>query len=264
MDCKSQVKIDFQSENGFKNALRGTWILKSYKDSIEKGQTPVMIHALLTGINEFNYNPYKKYSNIFPEDSSYYVFISEKENFIQMGYSIKFDLVIDSITIIEKDISSYYDTVEKKWKDKLVGPKNIGKLSMSTYKNDTIMNLVFINDNFGVNKIELIKCINYDQLINNKFIAGIYCIENDTTKLIYFSSNGNVTGLGKIDKTLLKADQYYVSVGYFSDNRDNLVFQRAGSESIFPCFYWTKSGYDLILGTTKNNKEFDYKLIKIR
>jgi hypothetical protein len=166
--------------------------------------------------------------------------------------------------IIEKDISSYYDTVEKKWKDKLVGPKNIGKLGISTYKNDTIINLTLINDNFGVDKIELIKCIDYDQLINNMFITGTYSIDDDTTKLINFSSNGNVSGLGNLDKSLLKVDQYYVSIGYLTDNRNNLSFQRTGYDSIFPCFFWTKFGDDLILESTKIKEEFDYKLIKIK
>ncbi|RKD86558.1 hypothetical protein [Mangrovibacterium diazotrophicum] len=262
-DCKSQGNIDFQSENDFKNALHGTWILKSYRDSIEKGQTPAMIHDLLNGINRFYYNPGKKYSNIFPQDSSYFVFIDSKENFIQMGYSIKFDLKNDSVTIIEKDISSYYDTVDKKWKDKFIGPKNIGKISISTYNNDTLMSLSTI-ENSQTNEIELIKYVDYDQLINNKFIDGTYYVENDTTKLICFSSNGYVSGLVNLDKSLFKADQYYISVGYFSDNRDNLCFQRTGHESIFPCFYWTKLGNDLILEKQTINKDkIDYKLIKI-
>lgn len=263
-DCKSQGNIDFLSENNFKDALRGTWILKSYRDSIEKGQTPAMIHDLLTGIHRFYYNPDKKYSNIFPQDSSYFVFLDSEKNFIQIGYSIKFDLTNNTITIIEKDISSYYDTDENKWKDKFIGPKNIGKISISTHNNDTIMSLS-MNENSGINEIELIKYIDYDQLINNKFIAGTYYVKNDTTKLISFSSNGYVSGLMNLDKSILKADQYYVSVGYFSTNRDNLCFQRAGHESIFPCFYWTKLDNDLILRKqTINETEIEYRLIKIK
>jgi hypothetical protein len=263
-DCQSQVKIDFQTENEYKKALHGTWILKSYRDSIEKGKTPAMISSLLTGIHKFYYNPDKKYSNVFPKDSSYYVFIYTMENFLENGYSIQFDLEIDSISVIEKSISSYYDTAEKKWIDKPLISNIIGKLALSTERNDTLMNLT-IFDNSGIHKKLLVKYMDYDQLINRQFITGCYYVNNDTTKLVKFLVNGKVSGLENIDMNLSNIDKYFVSVGYFGYNNDNLCFELTGKQSLFQCFYWTKLGDDLLLRKEKTNKyEIDYKLKRLK
>lgn len=259
-ECRSQVKIDFQTENDFKSALKGTWILKSYRDSIVNGKTPSMISNLLIGMHKFYYNPDKKYSNIFPKDSSYYVFMYTMENFVENGYSIRFNLESDSISVIEKNISSYYDKTEKKWIDKPLISNVIGKLALSIEKNDTLMNLT-IFDISGIHQKLLVKYLDYDQLINRQFIASCYYVNNDTTKLVNFLINGKVFGLENIDRNLSNVDKYFVSVGYFGDNNDNLCFELTGKQSLFQCFYWTKLGDDLILRKEKTSKSvIDYKL----
>jgi hypothetical protein len=270
-------KIIFQNEYQFKMSLKGTWILRSYRDSIKSGVTPQNICNLLNGSYRFFYDPTIKYSSFFPEDSSYYVFIDSKENnqiindstsnydfeySKQSGYTINLNLNNSSAQIIKKEITSFYDTHLGKWKDSIVEPKIIGKLYLTTFKNDTLVNLEFANDTIG-DKTILVKSENYDILLNKKFIAGSYTVKDDgSNKQIIFTESGLVSGLGLLNDSFANAKRYYVVMDCLPDKMDYLSFYRLDGNSIFPILYWTIKGDTMTLSETSNNLEKGFKLIK--
>ena len=275
---KISNKIIFQNENQFKMSLKGTWILLSYRDSINSGSTPRGICNLLRGSYRFFCDPSIKYSSFFPEDSSYYVFIDSKKSYqiiddstsnndfeysTQSGFTINLDLNNSSAQIIKKEITSYYDTHLGKWKDSIAEPKIIGKLYLTTSKNDTLVNLEIANDMIGTKTI-LVRGEDYDILLNKKFIAGTYTLnDDDSNRRIIFTDSGLVSGLGLLNDYFTMANRYNVGLDCLPDNKDFLSFYRIEDKSLFPILCWKIEGDTIILSETSinhNNKK--YKLIK--
>lgn len=270
-------KIIFQSENQFKISLKGTWMLMSYRDSIKNGFTPHDICNLLNGSYRFFYDPSIKYSSLFPEDSSYYIFIDSKEKYqiiddstsnydfkysSQSGYTINLDLTNSSVQIIKKGITTFYDTHLGKWKDSIVEPQNFGKFYLTTLRNDTLINLEYANDTID-GKTILVKSEDYDILLNKKFIAGTYSLkDDDSNKQIIFTDSGLVSGLGLLNNFFAKANRYYVGMDCLPDNKDYLSFYRIEDKSLFPILYWIIEGNTLTLSETSNNLNKEFKLIK--
>ncbi|HKJ82104.1 MAG TPA: hypothetical protein VJ954_08775 [Ignavibacteriaceae bacterium] len=256
-------------------SLKGTWILLSYQDSIKKGLTPQDICHLLNGPYRLFYDPSIEYSFLFPEDSSYYVFIDTKKTYplnvdskpnndfeytSQIGYTIKLDLKNSSGQFIEKKITNFYDTHLGKWKDSIIEPQNIGKFYLTTLKNDTLINLEFADDTI---KTILVKSEDYNILINQKFIAGTYSLkDDDSNKQIIFTDSGLVSGLGLLDDSFAKANRYSVGMNCLPVNKDYLSFYRIEDKSLFPILFWSTKGDTMILSESSNNLNREFKLIK--
>jgi hypothetical protein len=283
---ESPQKIDFSNEQVFKKALEGSWILKAYVDSINKALTPYYIQDLLHGIYGFQYNPHKNYSFKDTIDSSYYCFIDLWKNipkivesdsintidsigslnegyFDEEGFSIRFNLAVDSCYIIKEDFSNNYDIKTGKWYITKNAPDTFATLCISISNTDT---LVIIHKRKSVNKqdIVLIKSLGVDKLINKKYISGSYYLySNSDSEIITFTDDGKVTGIGNVSKYFSAADLYYIEFSKYSFDNGGIVFMNSKTEHcLFPETFWTRIKDTLILTIDSADKKIIYKLIK--
>ena len=136
--------MSFDSKDDFKSELTGSLILKSYRDSILKGYKPFDLQDLLLNTHSLYFNPAKKYSYVFPKDSSYWIFIDSKKNFINEGFAIEFDNQIG--IIIKKEYSKDYDSKTDAWFDNYSMPKQVGTFELLKTDNEVILDLKYKND----------------------------------------------------------------------------------------------------------------------
>ncbi len=245
-----QDRLSFDSENEFKSELTGSWILKSYRDSILKGCTPFDLQDLLINTHGFFYNPSKKYSNVFPNDSSYWIFIDSKKNFINEGLAIELDKQLGRI--IKKEYSNDYDSKNDKWIDNYSEPEQIGFFRLIKLDNEVVLDLKYKDDS-----VVLVKG-DYEKLLNKTFIAGEYKFNNSIT--VQFDTNGQIKNLEKLDKSFKNIDIYEIGIGYFAENKDCIYFGQMSSKMKIP-FNWTLKHDTLELISTMN-KSIKYELIK--
>ena len=242
--------MTFDSENEFKSELAGSWILKSYRDSILMGNTPFYLQNLLINTHGFFFNPNKKYSYVFPNDSSYWIFIDSKKNFINEGLAIELDKQVGRI--IKKEYSNDYDSKTDKWIDNYSEPEQIGTFRLIKLDNEVVLDLRYRDDSVALVKGD------YEKLLNKTFIAGEYKFNNSV--IVQFDTNGHIKNLEKLDKSFKNIDIYEIGIVYFAEDKDCIFFGQMSSKMRIP-FNWTLKHDTLELISTMD-KSIKYELIK--
>lgn len=237
-----QGQFSHLSENEFKANLSGSWVLKSYQDSVSKGHTPFGLQDLLSNTHGFFYKPDEIYSHNFPEDSSYWIYINSKKNFLQQG--LAFEYKKNGSNIIKKKISHKYDTNIHKFIDILMEPELIGSFKLSKLRDALTLNLVIENDS-----VSMVKG-NYQRLIIQEFIAGEYTY-NDSI-LVTFDTNGIVHNLDSVDDSFQDIESFDICLGYFMEESDCISFRNPNNK-IDMFFNWTKSGSMFNLESSLDN-----------
>lgn len=244
-DVSFARKISISDEKHFKDLLSGTWILRSYRDSINNGLTPRECAVLLHSVCRVVYKPYENYLFVLPKDSSYIIFIDYWQ---QPSLTVKFNKEKNEGVLSRKEFSTMYDTVEHRWIEKVSSPILIGTLSFSVVSSDTILNLIIYKDSVQI-RSELIKQDDYDVFLNKKFIAGDYYIHNNKNDsvIVSFTEQGRVKGLETLDESFSRANAYSISMDYFPNNRNCLSFYCTSNKSVFPMVDWRVAKDTLIL-----------------
>lgn len=247
-----QDRMSFESENDFKLELTGSWILKSYRDSILKGNKPFELQDLLVNTHSLHYNPAKKYSFVFPSDSSYWIFIDSTKNFINEGFAIELNKQFGRI--IKKEYSNDYGTRTNKWNDNYSEPKQVGSFELIKTDNEVLLDLIYKKDT-----VLLVKG-DYEQLIRKTFVAGEYKFNNSI--LVSFDTNGHVENLEQIDNNFKHIDIYEIGIGYFSGDNDCIYFGNIDSKVKIP-FNWNLKNDTLeLISTVTIDTTISYELIK--
>lgn len=235
------------------NALRGTWILKEYEDSIDAGLTPRLLElnlikrSVLTYINgKMISNGFEKWSNekVYPVGNS-------EESYLLCFYPSQNKF---SIEISSAKMGSKLDTAEF----------IIDGL-------DTVLRVFDKSNSHVYIKYDIDKCPDispYTHLVNSKFIAGKYYNATDTAKRhhIIFTKCGNVEGAELIDSYLKDYKDYQIEIDDFNCTPDCISFIKPNlKDTTFhgKSFLWKVNSDSLIL-YNHNGNELDNSIILLR
>lgn len=208
----------FKDERSMQDALKGSWILQEYADSIDSGLTPKLLEYMLDKKHSLAYYPDHKNGDA---DPTHLVYLWQNKNALE-------DQVIADFRYAENKILLFSETI------KLAGqkPQKIATAEFIISPSDTILRLY--SDSTPDSHIDLIKydnsnCIHtaaYSHIINSKFIAGKYFRIDDTGKIrhIIFTKCGNLEGVENIDASLSGHSQFEVTITNFYTNPDAIEF----------------------------------------
>ncbi len=215
------AKFGFKDERSMREALRGTWILKEYEDSIDAGLTPKLLSYMMTKLTQIDYDSNRlSVSGFGPliDSLMFYANGSQIEN---------------SGPIFDFRNNKIFFTLSKPYS------------ADSVRKDSSLINAEFIfNDSDTILRVHMdstftdfikypMSCDEYPyyHLINSKFIAGKYYLLNDTGKThhILFSKCGAIEGSEFIDNELKgytsysngAIDQYYCNDVLVFEKEDN-------------------------------------------
>jgi hypothetical protein len=235
------AKLSFKDEKSMREALKGTWILKAYMDSIDAGLTPKLLEYMLGKCNRIKF---VSESNI--------LLINKRAKFMDEGQYHNLDGWTDSLIVKFSPNDNKIIFIET------IDPKQKPVADTAEYifsHNDTILRLYKDSTTVDFVKYSIGKCDDigdYSHLINSKYIAGKYYSLDDTAHLhhIIFTKCGNMEGAKYIMPKLSGYSTYFVSIEGFLTGSDRIVlYNDNGPDSnIIPILYnWSVIDDSLIL-----------------
>jgi hypothetical protein len=216
---KEEQPFRFKDEKSMREALKGSWILKEYADSVDAGLTPKLLAYMFASENTIDYYPDKT-----GKDSDVVV--------IWKGNSSQF-------TIDDQTFETNFDYKENKlffshhYKD--TSGKDITQLDSAEFVVDGIdTTLIFLGDSNPHQGRSFIKynvgsCPEmnaYQHLVNRRLITGKYYNVSDPQHLhhILFSSCGSIEGAGYISSSFSGFSDYDVFVENHLSGLDQISF----------------------------------------
>jgi len=215
-------KLTFKDAKSMQDALRGTWILKEYEDSIDGGLTPKLLEYMLEDVYSIKYNSDTECQFILGNGgvritADYY------KAWREQSYSVDFVRSSGRILFTNTDTRKT-DTAQ-----------------LIIDGADTVLK---IRDSLAIYfvKYDASKCQNtdeYNHLINSKFIAGKYYLVSDTGRKhhIIFTKCGKVEGAEYIAPELKDHSDYEVQFTHFSTYPDAITFNDPQFKIGRP-YYW--------------------------
>lgn len=219
--CHTPVKppeaFAFKSEQAMQNALRGSWILQEYADSIDAGMTPKLLEFMVTKSHAITYSPDGKSMNE--------VRIGDQDDKNSELLSVDFDFKANKLTFYQKGVAK--DTTGKP----------IGAMIATFTINDGDTVLQFQSDSadgkirdfvkYDINKCPEVSA--YEHLVNSKFIAGKYYNAEDKDHIhnIVLTRCGSIQGAENISPTMSGYDHYIPLVEGFGSEGDKLTLTGA-------------------------------------
>ena len=200
-----------------REALRGTWILQEYEDSIDAGLTPKLLEYMLDHRHSIGYYPDIKNGNTDPR---YLAYLWHDKNNVEMQLHVSFKFAADMITFSGE-------------KDKVTGSAPRPLIARFVINSpDTILRVY--GDSSLMDSVDFVKYDNskcqhvpaYFHLINSKFLAGKYYAVGDTGHRhhIIFTRCGTVEGAEYISSELSGCSDYEVQLANFSRFPDAIFF----------------------------------------
>ena len=216
------AKFGFKDERSMSEALRGTWILQEYMDSIDAGLTPKLLEFMLENI-----------------------------------YSIKYTSDTDCLFVLGMGGARITADYDKAWREQrysvdfltssglmIFTNRDTKKIDTAQFVIDGSDTILKIRDTSAIYfvKYDASRCQNideYNHLINSKFIAGKYYLANDTgrTHHIIFTKCGKVEGVEYISSELKDHSDYDVQFTHFSTYPDAITFNNPKFK-IGRQYYW--------------------------
>ena len=206
-------KVSFKDEKSMREALKGTWILKEYEDSIDAGLTPKLLEYMLEGL----------YSIKYSSDTDCHFISGLGGRVLTTDYDKALGDERCSIGILTSSGQIVFTKSDSKKSDSAM---------LIIDGADTILKIRDTVDRYFV-KYDGSKCDNidvYNHLVNSKFIAGKYYREEDKDKAkhIIFTKCGNIEGAINIDGSLDGMDGYFVTIANSSLGLDVMKFAGSG------------------------------------
>ena len=215
-------KLTFKDTKSMQDALRGTWILKKYEDSIDGGLTPKLLEYMLDDVYSIKYNSDTDCQFILGNGGAR-ITADYYRAWREQSYSVDFVRSKGRIIFTNTDTRKT-DTAQLIIDDA-----------------DTVLK---IQDSLAIYfvKYGASKCQNsdgYEHLINSKFIAGKYYLASDTARKhhIIFTKCGKVEGAEYISEQLKEHTNYDVKFNGFSIYPDVITFRRPEFVIDRP-YYW--------------------------
>lgn len=255
--------LSFKDEKSMRDALKGTWILEEYVDSIDAGLTPKLLEYMLEKMNQISYSPAPK--NLVIKGVFHPL---EMNSFWDLDRSVDSCMVIFEphvnklvFNIVEHYYASKHliDTAEFIFN----GPDTL----LRVYQGAAVIDFIKYDASHcpGISE--------YDHLTNSKFIAGKYYLDSDTEKKhhILFTKCGGVEGAENISADLRGFNSYKTVLPFNLIGPDELNLyegnkpsdnQNMSGEMCVAIFSWEVKTDSLILKPERMDKRI--VLVKAR
>lgn len=203
-----------------REALKGSWILQEYADSIDAGLTPKLLEYMLDRQSLIVYA-------VDPWDTTNKnntITIANEETNKDEDYIMIFKCAENKIELFSK-----YDSLTREM------PKYVATVEFVSSEPDMVLHLY--NDSLKDKPVSFIKydvgkCPHitpYSHLVHSKFIAGKYYGINDIERKhhIIFTRCGSIEGAENIDPLMRFFGEYGTVITNFRTNPDVIVFINA-------------------------------------
>ena len=230
-DTQKSDKVSFKDAKSMQGALKGSWILKEYEDSIDAGLTPKLLEYMLKDLRLLEFS-----DTSFTSFSSYSVGTNvsrAKKTFSVIASPILFPGLCKLLISVPVEDSDQVDTAY-----------------YEISGDDTILRLHHDSREIVFEKYIGNKCSGtdpYDHLVSSKFIAGKYYRTDDNEKQhhIIFTRCGNIEGAENISKRLETRLRYTIKLSSFLTGPDMLLF--SSEARLSQEYFWQVSEDSLIL-----------------
>jgi hypothetical protein len=213
-------QLAFKDRHAMREALKGTWILQQYTDSIDAGLTPKLLEYIIDSEqNTIVFDP-AKWNNTNTDDL---VGIGYEDAGRDQEVAADFKFASGQIDFYSQDSVTH---------------KRIKLIASADFVIDTpdaILKVRFDTSHSTVNfvKYDVGACPHiapYSHLINSKFITGKYYRADDDQQAhhIIFTRCGNVEGAQNIDASMQDFTIYSIVLSGFRANPDVMIFYNAG------------------------------------
>ena len=211
----------FKDDAAMRTALRGSWILQEYADSIDAGLTPKLLEYILEREHSIEYYPGAAEGAV-TTGAPDKVRVGYQENNTEKTLTVRFDPKANKITFLEPiDL-----------KQSAISYKEVAHAEFLIINRDT--NLLFYNDSTPGKPIEFTKydmnrCDHvpaYLHLVSSRFIAGKYYAADDKDRShhIIFTKCQNIEGAENISTDFKSSSMYQVELGQFGADGDKIRF----------------------------------------
>jgi hypothetical protein len=252
-----------------REALKGTWILQEYMDSVDAGLTPKLLEYMLGARSCLNYDLKQLTTSGFQTTLNKNLYF---DNNTAENYQLSFDVAHNKL-IIKVTIDTTISDIDAD-----------GKLSLKTVSlnkstetdtaefiieyGDTVLRLDRDSTYTDYVKYDNSRCEHieaYSHLINSKFIAGKYFRADDQARSrhIIFTKCGNIEGPENIDPALSENTEYGVSLTNFSTTPDAIEFYNP-KYKMGRTYYWEVNEDSLILSHDPDGKGSPIVLVKVQ
>ena len=250
-----------------REALKGTWILKEYEDSVDAGLTPKLLEYMLGSRSCYNYDLRQLTTSGFQTTLNKDLYFDKNTT---EDYQLSFDIAHNKL-IIKVTIDTAISDIDADGKPGLrtASLNNITESDTAEFLveyGDTILRLHRDSTKTDFVKYDNNRCERvdaYSHLINSKFIAGKYFRADDQMKSrhIIFTRCGNVEGPENIEPSLSENTEYGVSLTNFSTTPDAIEFYNPKFK-MGRTYYWEVNEDSLILSHDPDGKGNPIVLVK--
>ena len=261
------AQFGFKDEQAMREALKGTWILKEYEDSVDAGLTPKLLEYMLGSRSCMNYDLKQLTTSGFQTSLNKDLYF---DNNTTEDYQLSFDIAHNKL-IIKVTIDTTILDIDADGKPSLrtASLNNITESDTAEFvveDGDTILRLHRDSTKTDFVKYDNSRCERveaYSHLINSKFIAGKYFRADDHTRArhIIFTRCGNVEGPENIEPSLSENTEYGVSLTNFSTTPDAIEFYNPKFK-MGRTYYWEVNEDSLILSHDPDGKGNPIVLVK--
>ena len=261
------AEFGFKDEQSMREALKGTWILKEYEDSVDAGLTPKLLEYMLGSRSCYNYDLRQLTTSGFQTTLNKDLYFDKNTT---EDYQLSFDIAHNKL-IIKVTIDTAISDIDADGKPGLrtASLNNITESDTAEFLveyGDTILRLHRDSTKTDFVKYDNNRCERvdaYSHLINSKFIAGKYFRADDQMKSrhIIFTRCGNVEGPENIEPSLSENTEYGVSLTNFSTTPDAIEFYNPKFK-MGRTYYWEVNEDSLILSHDPDGKGNPIVLVK--
>lgn len=277
---KRDNALKLHSREAFLHTLSGSWLLKNYLDSVDKGSTPNQIKHLLTDYYFIGFNQQLDYYTAHYTDliGDTILVLALADHQLESRYALTLDTIQGVAYITNFEPAYNPDSIDRKTEDYKVffKEKEIqGILRFYTIDSDTLVKLESVAGSkrhftqtfrkaSNKNTCSFSQVYGYSDYLISRFISGSYEVLDSSSRAtngsIYFSECEQTNAYNQLYKPT-NADTY--SRFSVSMTENEIIFD-SDSAKVAIGVGWSRKGDTLLLTDPSNQHVIHHKLIKRR